>query len=389
MPLESPHPLGYQGGGAPAGALPSSSRTGMDPFMRNRVRVALLGCGRVAQRYFEVFGQELAEAVELVAVCDTVPAKTQRFVERFGCAAVPDLEALVAAQPDLVCVLTESGNHAAHAVALLEAGVPVIIEKPVALRPEDADRIAQAAARRNLLCAVVKQNRFNTPMRFLRAAMDAGRFGRPVLGSVRVHWCRRQDYYNDGWHGTWRLDGGVLAQQAIHHLDALQWLMGPVQAVCAAGMARLNRLEAEDTAVATVRFASGAMGTVEATTAARPRDFEASLTIVGEQALARVGGLGLNKLDAWEPAQPLPEDAEATRTHSQDVPGVYGHGHAGYLAATLDAFRRDEPQAVPVDVAEAKKSLLFLHAIYASMERGGWVDLAEDPRSARLGVGSG
>lgn len=361
-------------------------RDPLDPLPRPRVRIALLGCGRVAQRYRELLAGALAAEAELVAVCDRRPERMAPFAAQFGCAAVSEMAGLAGQAPDLVCVLTESGNHAGHAIALLEAGLSVLVEKPVCLRPDDAARMAQAAARAGGLLGVVKQNRFNAPLRFLRAAIDGGRFGRTVLGSVRVHWCRRQPYYEDGWHGTWRLDGGVLAQQAIHHLDALQWLMGPVAAVCAHGAARVNRLEAEDTAVAVLRFASGAMGTIEATTAARPQDHEAALTIVGEGAYARVGGVGLNRLEAWEPASRETSDDAACAVHSELVRDGYGNGHLGCLRAMLAAVRARDPALVPVSVAEAAKSLQLLHALYASMERGTWVTLAERAHSARLGI---
>src|SRR3546814_6932449 len=146
-----------------------------------------------------------------------------------------------------------------------------------------------AAAARGVVCGVVKQNRYNPAMRCLRGMVDEGRVGRLVTAGIRVHWCRGQDYYDDPWHGRWAMDGGVLAQQAIHHLDALQWLGGPIEAVCAAGEAMLNRLEAEDTAVAVVRFKSGALGTIEATTSARDDDFERSEEHTSElQSLMRI-----------------------------------------------------------------------------------------------------
>ena len=136
---------------------------------------------------------------------------------------------MIAAAPDLVCVMTESGHHAAHA-GLLNAGLNVLVEKPVALRPEDALAMRDAAAANGVICAVVKQNRYNPAMRFLRSAVDDGRMGRLVTAGVRVHWSRDQSYYDDPWHGRWAMDGGILTQQAIHHLDGLQWLAGPVEA---------------------------------------------------------------------------------------------------------------------------------------------------------------
>ena len=354
---------------------------------RKKWRIGVLGCGRVSARYREVLGQELADRVEVVAAADLDPAKAAAFAEAVGGKPVGSIPELIAERPELVCVLTESGHHAEHALQLIEAGIHVQIEKPVALRPEDAERLRDAAAARGVVCAVVKQNRYNPAMRFVRQMVDEGRIGRLVTAGVRVHWCRHQDYYDDPWHGRWAMDGGVLAQQAIHHLDALQWLGGPIEAVCAAGKAVLNELEAEDTAVGVVRFKSGALGTIEATTSARDEDFEASLHLVGEQAMAKIGGRALNRVELWRPVEPRQGDESAAETYSQDVPTSYGLGHGPLLGELLDAIEKGVRP--PIDVDEAMTSLRLVHALYASMETGGWVRLDDKPTSTRLGIGPG
>lgn len=352
----------------------------------NRARIGVLGCGRVSARYREVFRDELTDIAEVVAVADKVGDKARSFSDDVGGSPIVDgIAGLVAAKPDLVCILTESGNHYDHAKALLSAGINVIVEKPVALRLEHAEELSALAKAKGLICAEIKQNRYNPAVRFLRRMMDEGRFGRIVSLGVRVHWSRDQSYYDDPWHGRWRMDGGVLAQQAIHHLDAMRWLGGPIEAVCAQGRAIVNRLEAEDTATAIVRFASGAMGTIEATTAARPRDFEASLHIVGEAALAKVGGRAINLIETWEPVEATAEDEGVAERHSQDVPTSYGLGHGPYIRDVVDCWRAGRTD-VPVSVDEGAKALAFLHALYRSMETGGWVSLADKPKSERLGL---
>lgn len=353
---------------------------------RRKWRIGVLGCGRVSARYREVLGRELADRIEVVAAADLDMAKATDFTSVVGGKPVPGIAELIAERPELVCVLTESGNHAKHALQIIEAGIHVMVEKPVALRPEDAERMRDAAVAAGVTCAVVKQNRYNPAMQFLRRMVDEGRVGRLVTAGIRVHWCRHQDYYNDPWHGRWAMDGGVLAQQAIHHLDALQWLGGPIEAVCAAGEAILNRLEAEDTAVGIVRFASGALGTIEATTSARDDDFEASIHLVGDGAMAKIGGRALNRLEFWRPVDPRQGDERAAETFSQDVPTSYGLGHGPLLADVLDAI--EHGRGVPVDVDSALTSLRLVHALYASMESGGWVRLDDHPTSARLGLAS-
>ncbi|WPZ32322.1 Gfo/Idh/MocA family oxidoreductase [Thalassobaculum sp. OXR-137] len=353
--------------------------------MSRRFKVAVLGCGRVSSRYRDVLAEELADRVEVVGACDRQRDRAESFVAVTGGAAVGDMDALVALKPDLVCILTESGNHARDALTLLERGCNVLIEKPVALRLDEAEKIRDTAAAAGLMAAVVKQNRYNPAMRFVRGKVDSGAFGRLIAAEVRVHWCRYQDYYEDGWHGTWKMDGGVLAQQAIHHLDALQWLGGPIARVCAVGKALVNRLEAEDTAAAVVEFESGAVGTIVATTAARDRDFEASVQLVGERARAKVGGSALNRLENWFCVDRDPLETDVELRHSQEVPSSYGLGHGPLLADVLDAIEAGSPPPVTVD--SAMMSLRLMHALYASMETGGWVDLAKIPVSDRLGLG--
>jgi UDP-N-acetyl-2-amino-2-deoxyglucuronate dehydrogenase len=351
----------------------------------NRARVGILGCGRVSARYLEVFRDELTDVADVVAVADKAGEKRDKLANALETQAVQGIEDLVKAKPDIVCILTESGNHAQHALELLRAGINIIVEKPIALRLEDAERLGEEADKRGLICAEIKQNRFNPALQFLRGAVDGDRFGRMVTAGVRVHWCREQSYYNDEWHGRWAMDGGVLSQQAIHHLDALRWLGGPVEAVCASGQAVLNQLEAEDTAVAVVRFENGALGTIEATTSARPRDFEASLHLVGEKALAKVGGLAMNLVETWAPVSPEPDDDGVAERYSQDVPTGYGLSHGPYIRDVLENLSEGRTD-VAVGVEEGLKTLKFLHAIYASMETGGWVQLADRPVSNRLGI---
>jgi predicted dehydrogenase len=348
------------------------------------LRVGLLGCGRIAQRYVEVFRDEVKGAV-VTAVCDRVTERADRRAGELGARAVYDLADLLgAADVDVVAILTESGRHAEHAEQVLGAGKHAIVEKPPAMFPHQVVRCERIAAEARLMYAVILQNRFNPAMRALRAAHEARRFGRPVLATVRLRWCRFQDYYEDGWHGTWRLDGGVLSQQAIHHLDALQWICGPVEEVVCAQANALNRLEAEDTAVATLRFRNGFLGAIEATTAARPEDLEASISVLGETGFAVVGGIALNEVQAWRFQQPRPEDETASVMFSQKVPTGYGLSHGPLLQEIVDRIRagRLDP---PIRGEDSLDALRLIHALYASAERGGWVKVNDQTSSTRLG----
>jgi len=289
---------------------------------------------------------------------------------------------------DIVIIATPSGLHYEQTKEALLHGCHVLVEKPAAMIPAeivDNDRLARE---RGLLYGVAFQNRLNPAVRLLEQAVKQRRFGRIVSVAVRLRWCREQSYYQDGWHGTWSSDGGVINQQAIHHLDALQWLCGPVTRVVASMANRLNRLEAEDTMVALCRLENGGLGTIEATTAARPRDFEASLTITGEFGTARIGGIALNQVEEWDFVQPLPEDNDARSRYSQDVPNGYGLSHGPLLQQIVDALEEGCIRA-PISAVESVATTRLVHALYRSCETSHWVSLDTKPVSTMLGVRNG
>lgn len=355
--------------------------------MKTPIKFALLGCGRVSGRYVELFSQGISGAL-LVGCCDTTLVKAQTAAKGVG----PDvqvfssLEAMVSeCQPDVVCVLTESGHHYEHACQVLDLDCHVVIEKPVTLLPEQAYLLAQKAKDKNLMASVVKQNRFNPAIKKLYEAVSSGRLGKIVTATIRLRWCRMQDYYEDGWHGTWAMDGGVINQQAIHHVDALNWICGPIESVSSVIANRLMKLEAEDTITAALKFQNGALGTIEATTAARPRDVEASLSVIGENGMVVVGGIALNQIDVWDFVDPIDEDKNVPVEYSQVVPNGYGLGHEPYLQEVSDRISVGDTTPV-LCPCEAVKALEVIHALYASDEQNAWVRLADKPRSSRLGL---
>ena len=187
------------------------------------LRFALVGCGRIAKRHSELLGRGVISGARLVAVCDSVPDRSKTIGEQFGVPFYSDMNNMMRHESvDVAVVLTESGNHARDVIALAEYGKHIIVEKPMALTLADADAMIDACNKSGGRLFVVKQNRFNVPVVKLREALDDGRFGRLVLGTVRVRWCRTQDYYDQAsWRCTWALDGGVLTNQASHHLDML------------------------------------------------------------------------------------------------------------------------------------------------------------------------
>lgn len=350
--------------------------------MSKPLRVGLIGCGRISPRHIEVL--RAIPELQLVSICDLQSDRLSRTAEATGATPYSDFLSMVRAENlDIVSILTESGAHGAIGAEVAPHVGALVVEKPLALMLEDADRLIEECARNGTRLFVVKQNRFNAPVRRLRDALEQGRFGKLVMGTSRVRWAREQGYYDqDLWRGTWRWDGGVFTNQASHHLDLLQWMMGPVEAVKAYTATRLAHIETEDTGVAVFRFLSGALGVLEATTATRPVDLEGSLSILGEGGSVVIGGFAVNRIDTWRFAAPLPED-ETVQESSVSPPNVYGFGHYAFYRDVAECITQGKHAML--DGLEGRKSIELLNAIYESASTGAEVRLRYVPRGVPLG----
>ena len=352
------------------------------------LKVGLLGCGRIAKRHADLLGSGAVDGAVLAAVADTEAFRADTFSRKYNVAGFTSLDAMLSgAKVDIVSVLTPSGLHAEHVIAAAEAGKHVVVEKPMALRLADADAMIRACDRAGVKLFVVKQNRFNVPVVKAREALEQGRFGKLVLGTVRVRWCRDQSYYDqDPWRGTWALDGGVLANQASHHIDLLEWFFGDVESVHARAITALVDIEAEDTAIATLKFRSGALGVIEATNATRPRDLEGSLSILGSAGTVVIGGFAVNRIDAWQFAEAQPVDEQIATRFSVNPPDVYGYGHKAYYQHVVQCLA--DGRAALVDGLEGRRSLELINALYDSIESGGEIFLEGGAMRSRLGRSS-
>ncbi len=349
------------------------------------LKFVLVGCGRIAKRHSELLGYKEIEGAELVGVCDKVSTKAEDIGKRFNIPYFDDMHTMLSTvKCDVIVILTESGYHAQHVTELAEYKKHIVVEKPMALTLEDADMMIEACAKNNIKLFVVKQNRFNVPVRKLREALTLGRFGKLVLGTVRVRWCRNQAYYDqDSWRGTWALDGGVLTNQASHHIDLLEWMMGDVESVFAKSTTALVNIEAEDTAIVTVKFKNGALGIIEATTAVRPKDLEGSISILGETGTVEIGGFAVNKMKHWNFTESMSEDQNVMEKYSVNPPNVYGFGHKEYYEHVVDCIVNNKQQLV--DGLQGRKSIELINAIYESIETGQEVFLRFNPVHCKLG----
>jgi predicted dehydrogenase len=325
----------------------------------------------------------------MVAVCDTVGMKARSIGEKYGVPYFESMHDLArSVDTDVFVILTESGRHAEHCIELAPYGKHIVVEKPMALTLEQADAMIRSCDEHGVRLFVVKQNRFNVPVVKLRQALEGGRFGKLVMGTVRVRWCRPQAYYDqDSWRGTWALDGGVLANQASHHVDLLEWMMGAVESVFAKGATALADIEAEDTAVVVLRFRNGALGVIEATTATRPTDLEGSLTVMGEGGTVEIAGFAVNAMRTWSFVDSMEDDQDVLAKYSVNPKDVYGFGHRAYYEHVVDCISTGKQQLV--DGLEGRRSLELINAIYESIETGREVFLRFQPMHCRLGQPDG
>ena len=346
---------------------------------------ALVGCGRIANRHSELLGNNKISGAQLIAVCDNVLEKAEKIGNQFNIPSYSNMDQMMNKESiDIVVVLTPSGMHADHVINLSKFGKDIIVEKPMALTLEDADKMIKSCKTNNCNLFVVKQNRFNLPVLKLHEALVNNRFGKLILGTVRVRWSRHQSYYDqDSWRGTWAMDGGVLCNQASHHIDMLRWMMGDVESVFARSITALVDIEAEDTAVATLKFKNGALGIIEATTATRPSDLEGSISILGEKGSVVIGGFAVNKILSWDFEDYLKEDKDIQEKFSVNPPNVYGFGHKSYYEHVIDCLSNGKKNLL--DGEQGRKSVELINCIYESIESGEEIFLPFETKKSRLG----
>jgi len=335
-------------------------------------RIALVGCGRISKNHFEAIDK--IDGLELVAVSDADLERAKRAGLEWKVPYFSSYEKMLAeSNADVVTIATPSGLHPEQGIAAAKAGKHVVMEKPMAISLTGADALVQACDKAGVQLFVVKQNRLNPPVQLLKRAVDRNRFGRIYMASCAVHWARPQAYYDQApWRGTWEFDGGAFMNQASHYVDLIQWIMGPVESVMAKTATLARRIETEDSGIAILKFRSGALGAIEVTMLAYPRNLEGSLTILGEKGSAKIGGTAVNKIEHWEFAEPDDDDKliEAANTNPPDV---YGLGHQGYYRNVLSVLRGE---AKPdTDGRAGRKSLELILGIYESAKTGREVPL--------------
>jgi UDP-N-acetyl-2-amino-2-deoxyglucuronate dehydrogenase len=337
-----------------------------------KFRIALIGCGRISKNHFEAIDQ--IDGLELVAVCDSDAERAAQAGTQWGVQHYTSYEKMLKdAKADIITIATPSGLHAEQGIAAANAGKHVVMEKPMAISLTGADALVHACDKAGVQLFVVKQNRLNPPVQLLKSAVDRNRFGRIYMASCTVHWTRPQEYYDQApWRGTWEFDGGAFMNQASHYVDLIQWLMGPVESVMAKTATLARRIETEDSGIAILKFRSGALGSIEVTMLAYPRNLEGSITILGEKGSAKIGGTAVNRIELWQFAEYDDDDKKVAEADTSP-PNVYGLGHQGYYRNVLAVLRGE---AKPdTDGRAGRKSLELILGIYESAKTGREVPL--------------
>ncbi|MEW5758301.1 MAG: Gfo/Idh/MocA family oxidoreductase [Candidatus Omnitrophota bacterium] len=337
-----------------------------------KYKFALIGCGSIAEKH--IVALRRLENTEVVAAFDIDTKAADRVSEKYNIASFNNLEKMVnSCEIDIFNILTPSGLHGKNILDLIDYNKHFVVEKPLALYLDEVDRILEECDKRQLKIFVVKQNRFNLPIQKLKEAIDGGRFGKLVIGTVRVRWSRDQAYYDQKkWRGTWKLDGGVLTNQASHHIDMLLWMMGDVENVMAKTDRRLLNIETEDTGVAILKFKNGALGVIEATTATRPKDLEGSISILGEKGSVEIGGFFMNELKTWNFQEVHDIDKYIWEKFSK-VPDEFAWNHCEFFKDVIRSIENNKKGLI--DGLEGRRSIELINAIYESSKTGKEISL--------------
>ena len=345
---------------------------------------ALIGCGRVAPSHIKAAVQN---GLTIAAVCDIDDGNITAMFRNSDPApenweAIPRYsdytELFDTVRPTLVSIALPSGLHAKCALAAIERGINVIIEKPIAMSLPDADAIVAAASEYGVTVSACHQNRFNLAVQAMRRRLEAGDFGKLSNAAVTVRWSRGEAYYKQAdWRGTWANDGGTLMNQCIHGIDLLRWMCGDeIDTVYGKTRRQFHDyIEAEDVGTAVIAFKNGVIATVEGTVNACEADIEEHLTLLGESGSMKLGGTSANTVEYSRFAGSARND-----TLSEATANVYGNGHTALFADVIDAIRTGRPPYV--DAAAGRRALETVLAIYLSAKTGQPVTLPlKDVRS--------
>tara|TARA_Y100001935_G_scaffold243995_1_gene235975 strand:+ start:295 stop:1371 length:1077 start_codon:yes stop_codon:yes gene_type:complete len=347
--------------------------------LSEKIKIGLIGCGRIAGHHFKAVSKN--KNFQIVSVCDLNFNKANYYAKKFKVTPYDHFSKMLDNEKslDLVAVMTPSGMHYEHSLKILKKyNVNIIVEKPTFLKTTQVKKIYEIAKGKKIKIYPVFQNRYNKAIKRVKKALVNNELGKINIINVRVRWCRPQRYYDlSDWRGTYSHDGGALTNQGIHHIDLLRYLFGEVKTVNCKMKTFGAKIEVEDSAVANLEFQNNSIGTLEITTAARPKDYEASISIIGSKGLAQVGGWAVNELQIFSIKN------EDCYNFSQKIPDAYGFGHYDFYNDIAKDFKQNIK--FPIGYKDCYKTIQLLNSFYVSNEKKKTVIVNKILDSKKLG----
>ena len=348
-----------------------------------KIKLAIVGCGRIFDKHKAAI-EKLNKHFEIDSVCDLElnKIKKKKFLNKIK--LYNSLDILCKnSNANLIVILTPSGLHYKHIVKASSYFKNIIVEKPMVMNSDQANKIKVISNRKKINLFIVKQNRYNPAIKKLKQAIDQKRFGKIFLATIRVRWSRKEKYFLlDKWRGTWKNDGGVLANQASHHIDLIQWLMGDLKSVYAKTLKITKKTMASDTCLAILNFKNGALGLVEATTATRPNDLEGSISVLGTKGTVVIGGYAVSKIDTWQFTKTKKIDKNIFK-YSSNYKNVYGFGHTEFYKDVYNYLSNKKNSATTIK--DGIKSIKIIDKIYSSAEKLKEIKFNDNSFSKKLG----
>lgn len=331
---------------------------------QSKIKFGIVGCGRISKNHINAINENSSNA-ELIAVCDNNSKALETTKELTNVKSFLDLKEMIRlARPDVISVTTPSGLHSEQSIQIAQSGIHVISEKPMATNLKDAKKMINVCENSGVKLFIVKQNRYNPTIKFLKNAIVNGRFGKIYMVNINVFWSRPQTYYDQAsWRGTWKYDGGAFLNQASHYMDLAIWLFGKVKRLHAFTGTLARNIEAEDTGVVNVLWENGIIGSINTTMLTYPKNLEGSITVLGEKGTVKIGGIALNKILKWEFENSVDYDTNI-KDNNYDINSVYGSGHPVFYKEVIKALRNEDSKVPSGE--EGIKSLKFILDVYKS-----------------------
>lgn len=347
--------------------------------MQNRINIGLIGAGRIAGHHIRAIKKN--NKFRILAICDLNIKKGENYSYKYKLNIYKHYDEMLSKEKniDLVVILTPSGMHYPHAMDILKKYKKhLLIEKPTSLKTSQIKNLYSLASKYKKKIFPVFQNRYNKSVIKIKDLINKNKLGKIRIASLQLRWCRPQRYYDlSVWRGVYSHDGGALTNQGVHYIDLLRYLFGEINTVNAKMKTLGANIEVEDSVVANLEYVNGALGTLEVTTAARPKDYGATISIIGSKGFAQIGGLAANMIDIFTPKPSI------CKKFSENIPDAYGFGHFQlYRDVSLDLTN---VKKFPMNKKDCYKTIQFLNSFYVSDEQNKKVKVNKVLDSKRLG----